>query len=394
MEDTKALSGIKVYDATQGVAGPHAAMLLALHGADVRKVEPLDGDWCRVLGKPKGQHTVESLAINRGKRSLACDLKTAEGLDIARRLIAESDIFIESFRPGVIGKMGLGYEQVREIKPDIVYASISGFGQHGPNTQRPTVDGLIQAYSGMMVMNRTPDGQPHRQGMIAVDVMTGLYAYQAISSALIRKIRFGKGAYLDINMAQSAAAFQAAKVMEHVVYDGKAPPLYVPAGMFRTADGDMVISGMRNAHFAALCEVVGRPDLADDPRWSTQAQRAEYGDIIHGELRKEFVKRTTREWLKALHAAGVLAEVVQSYGDWLEDEHSKSVQAYRWTDTSEFGALPVPRIPGILPIDDPASTPGPLIGEHSREILRELGYTEEWIEDQLEAGVLRESVRP
>src|SRR5690606_8639980 len=130
--------------------------------------------------------------------------------------------------------------------------------------------GLIQAYSGMMVMNRSPDGAPHRQGMVAVDVLTGLYAHQAISAALIREIRFGEGAYLDVNMMQSAAAFQAAKIMDHVTAKGKSVPLYVPSGMFRTADGYIVISGMRNHHFEALCRVMDRLDLARDPRWPTQ----------------------------------------------------------------------------------------------------------------------------
>ncbi|RYF57132.1 MAG: CoA transferase, partial [Comamonadaceae bacterium] len=141
--ETRALSGIKVCDLTQGVAGPHATMLLALHGADVTKIEPLEGDWCRVLGKPSGQETTESIAVNRAKRSIACNLKSDAGRDIVRRMIEQSDIFIESFRPGVIARMGLGYDEVRKIKPSIVYASVSGFGQEGPNTLRPTVDGLI-----------------------------------------------------------------------------------------------------------------------------------------------------------------------------------------------------------------------------------------------------------
>ncbi len=391
--EEKALSGIKVYDLTQGVAGPHATMLLALHGADVTKIEPLEGDWSRVLGKTAGHNSSDSLAVNRGKRSLACDLKSEAGQEIARKLIAQSDIFIESFRPGVIGRLGLGYEQVQKINPGIIYVSVSGFGQTGPSSLRPAVDGLIQASSGMMVMNRTADGTPHRQGMIAVDVLTGLYVYQAISSALIRKLRFGKGAYLDITMMQCAAAFQAAKIMEHVACDGTPPPLYVPAGMFKTADGYMVVSGMRDHHFATLCKVLDRPDLANDARWPTQALRMQYGDILNTEIRKEIVKRPTKEWLKTLHDAGVFAEAVQSYSEWLEDEHVKSVQAYKWAGESDFGPLPVVRVPGVLPNDDPAETRSPLIGEHSTEILLELGFQQEWIDKQLDKGSVRESVR-
>lgn len=391
--ETRALSGIKVCDLTQGVAGPHATMLLALHGADVTKIEPPEGDWCRVLGQPSNQETTESIAVNRAKRSVACNLKSDAGREIVRRMIAESDIFIESFRPGVIARMGLGYDDVRKIKPGIVYASVSGFGQTGPNTLRPTVDGLIQAYSGMMIMNRTPDGTPHRIGMIAVDVLTGLYTYQAVSAALIRQIRFGEGAYLDISMMQAAAAFQSAKIMEHAAFDGKPTPLYVPSGMYKTADGYIVISGMRDRHFLAICEIMNRPDLASDPRWPSQPKRAQFGDIINGEIRKEAIKRTTGGWLKDFHAAGVFAEAVQGYGDWLQDDHVNAVQAYQLAGESAFGPLPMAHIPGTPRDGDPRGFKTPLIGEHSREVLRELGFDAQWIDQHITAGSVKETVR-
>jgi len=396
MEDDKPLRGLRVYDATQGVAGPHATMLLALNGADVIKVEPMEGDWCRVLGRAVGQESVNYLAYNRGKRSMACDIRTAAGMEIARKLIATCDVFVESFRPGVIGKMGLGYDEVSKINPKIIYASVSGFGQTGPNSRRPTVDGLIQAYSGMMVMNRTDDGTPHRMGMIVIDVVTGLYAYQAITTAVIRKLRFDQGSYLDISMVQSAAAFQAAKIMEYAESGGRAQPLYVPAGMFRTADGYIVVSGMRSQHFAALCGVVGRLDLAADSRWQTQGERTEHGAIINAELRKEFVKRTSQEWLSDLHAVGVFAERVRSYGEWLDDDHAKAARAYAWVDSDAFGRLPVPCVPGVLPAgDDPSANVAvpPLIGEHTRAILGELGFEHAWVDAQIAAGTVGETRR-
>lgn len=395
-DDNKPLRGMRVYDATQGVAGPHATMLLALNGADVIKVEPLEGDWCRVLGNAIGQESVNYLAYNRGKRSMACDVKTAAGMEIVRKLIATCDVFVESFRPGVIGRMGLGYDEVSKINPKIIYASVSGFGQTGPNSQRPTVDGLIQAYSGMMVMNRTDDGTPHRMGMIVIDVVTGLYAYQAITTAIIRKLRFDQGSYLDINMVQSAAAFQAAKIMEYAESGGRPQPLYVPAGMFRTADGYIVVSGMRSHHFAALCGVVNRPDLAADPRWQTQGDRTAHGTTINEELRKEFVKRTSQEWLSGLHAVGVFAERVRSYGEWLEDDHARGSNAYAWVDTGAFGCLPVPCVPGVLPAGDNPSAVGaapPLIGEHTRAILGELGFEHAWVDAQIAAGAIAETQR-
>ncbi len=390
-----ALSGMRVYDASQGIAGPHATMLLALNGADVIKVEPGSGDWCRTLGKAVGQETTSFLAFNRGKRSLACDLKSAAGMAISRKLMSTCDIVVESFRPGVAAKLGIGYEQVREHNPTVIYTSVSGFGQSGPLAMRPAVDGVIQAYSGMMEMNRFGPGQPHRIGMVAVDVVTGLYAYQATVAAVIRRLRFGEGAYLDVNMAQSAAAFQATKVMEYWESGGSPEPLYAPAGVFATSDGSVYVSGMRAEHFGALCGVLGRPDLAADPRWQTQGARARHADAIHAELRKEFVKRSTAEWLQMLHPAGVLAETVCSYGEWLKQEHSLHTRAFSWAGSQEFGQLPVPRVPGIMPVeDDPAScSSAPLIGEHSRAILEELGFDAAWVDAQVATGSVKASLR-
>lgn len=390
----KTLSGIRVYDASQGVAGPHATMLLALQGADVLKVEPLEGDWCRVLGKKTGQHCAHSLAFNRGKRSIAFNIKSEAGREIARRLVEHADVFVESFRPGVAEKIGLGYRQLSAAKPSLVYASVSGFGQVGPLAQRPTVDVLIQAYSGMMVMNKTPDGLPFRQGMVTVDVVTGLYAYQAILAAIMHRIRFGEGACLDISMMQSAAAFQAAKIMEFIEFDGKPAPLYVPAGMFRTADGVIVISGMRDAHYRALCEALERPDMAQDPRWTTQSLRVKNGEPMLAELRKEFAKRATDDWIARLHTAGVLAEKVQSYQDWLREDHVASTKAVDWVEFGSNGRMPVVNIPGFpLVQDDPEARKAPLIGEHSSIILNELGFSPGEIVALLSQGSVRESVR-
>ncbi|NYT60348.1 CoA transferase [Alcaligenaceae bacterium] len=390
--EEKPLSGIRVFDATQGVAGPHATMLLALNGADVIKVEPIDGDWCRVLGRSVGQESANFYSFNRGKRSLAYDAKSPAGREIAQRLASSCDIFVESFRPGVADRIGLGYESLARCNPNIVYASVSGFGQVGPNSQRPTVDGLIQAYSGMMVMNKNEDGKPYRIAMIVVDVLTGLYASQAITTALIRKLRFNKGARIDISMAQAAAAFQAAKIMEFVESDGKPAPLYVPAGMFQTADGYIVVSGMRAHHFAALCKVIGRPDIGTDRRWPTQQKRVAHGELINAELRKAFVLEKTEHWLNGLHQAGVFAEKVQSYGDWLQEEHALATKAYSWIDHPTIGHLPVAHVPGILPTGDSATADSaPLLGQQSCEILTELGFSSQWIDKQINNGNVREN---
>jgi crotonobetainyl-CoA:carnitine CoA-transferase CaiB-like acyl-CoA transferase len=391
----KPLTGLKVLDMTQGVAGPYGTMLLALNGADVIKVEPIEGDWCRVLGRAVGQESVNYLAVNRGKRSLSLDAKSAGGREVLLKMATECDVFVESFRPGAIARLGLAYEDVRKLNPNIVYASVSGFGQTGPSTGRPTVDGLIQAYSGMMAMNKTPDGQPYRMPMIVIDVVTALYVYQAISTALVGKVRFGDGAHLDISLMQSAAAFQAAKIMEFVESAGRpVPPLYAPAGCFKTKDGYIVVTGMRANHFAALCRVVGREDMIHDPRWPTQNDRTAHADIINGELRKEFPRRPTSEWLAELLDAGVLAEAVRDYGQWLAEEHVIATRAFEWVESQAFGRIPVVAVPGVLPAgDDVTGGMPPLKGEQSRAVLHDFGFTDSWIAEQIAAGNVAETAR-
>ncbi|HYC65599.1 MAG TPA: CoA transferase, partial [Reyranellaceae bacterium] len=260
-----AFDGLTVLDFTQGIAGPHASMLLALHGADVIKIEPPEGDWGRALGELKGDHCAHSVAFNRGKRSIALDLKSPDGIAVVQKIAAKANAVMESFRPGVISRLGFGYEQIKKVNPNVVYCSVSGFGQTGPYSKRPTVDGLIQAFSGMMVMNRMPDGTPWRQGMIAVDVTTGLYTFQALSTALMRQVRFGEGSHIDSSLMRSAAAFQGAKLMEWVFSKGTPPPLYMPAGSYKTANGYIMVSAMRPHHFKALFELIGRDDIANDP---------------------------------------------------------------------------------------------------------------------------------
>lgn len=389
MEGKKAFEGIRVYDATQGVAGPHATMLLALHGADVIKVEPLGGDWARDLGRRVGDQTVQYISFNRGKRSVAINTAHPEGRKACRRLAESCDVFIESFRPGVAARMGLSYEELRQVRPELVYMSITGFGQSGPYRDRPAVDGLIQAHSGMMMMNRTDDGRPQRQNMIMIDIVTGLYGFQAVSAALMRLFRYKEGSFIDANLMQCAAAFQASKIMEFESEGSDPPPLYTPSGIFETADTWILISAMRTTHFRSLCEVLERVDLRDDRRFADIELRRKNRAVLVAELAKEFVKRTTAEWMERLEAAGVMAEPVRDYGDWLDNHHVRSTGAYDWVSYSGFGKLPVINIPGLPPVRkdiEAAAVPG--LGEHSQSILAEIGYDADQVEHLIDLGVV------
>ena len=383
----RAFEGFKVIDASQGVAGPHAAMLLALHGADVIKIEPPEGDWGRILGVTKAKNTIHFVAFNRGKRSIAIDLAKEEGRRIAGDLVTSADVVIESFRPGVASRLGLGYLEASKVNPKIIYMSVSGYGQEGPNRERPTVDGVIQAFSGMMVMNGSVD-KPHRQSMVVIDTVTGLYGFQAVSAALMRKVRFGTGSFIDMSLMQSAAAFQAAKLME-AASEGPSPgPLYSPSGVFETADGHILLSAMRSRNFEVLCEVLGCPQLAADPRFGSvddrNANRHDMNRVLHERLRT----RTTDEWLALLLERGVMASPINSYLDWLADAHVKAVDAYQTLPFAGVGSLPIASIPGCPGPDFAGNDLVPGLGEHTSQILSSLGRTDAEIASLYSARVL------
>ena len=378
MTDNEAFSGIRVLDLSQGIAGPHSAMLLAQHGADVIKVEPISGDWGRTLGRPYGQHTAHSIAFNRGKRSIALDLTNPRGLDVARLLMQRSDVAIEAFRPVVMTKFGLAYEDANAANPGIIYLSINGFGSRGPNAMLPVTDAVIQAFSGLMTVARSSDGEPNRLTMIPVDVVTGLYAFQAVATALVRKFRFGAGGHIEASLMQAAAAFQAAKIMEYRLEGGEPQPLYSPVATMRTSDGYLNVTAMREQHFVALCEVIGRPELAADPAYRGREMRIENEASLLAILRTEFAKQPTAHWAGELTAAGVMNAPVQTYGDFLDHPQTKAVAAVEYVDHPGVGTVAVAQIPGTPPV---ASQPisrsrSPLIGEHTAEILCEIGFGE------------------
>lgn len=378
MTDNEAFSGIRVLDLSQGIAGPHSAMLLAQHGADVIKVEPISGDWGRTLGRPYGQHTAHSIAFNRGKRSIALDLTRPRGLDVARILMQRSDVVIEAFRPGVMTKFGLAYEDAKAANPGIIYLSINGFGSRGPNAMLPVTDAVIQAFSGLMTIARSSDGVPNRLTMIPVDVVTGLYAFQAVATALVRKFRFGAGGHIEASLMQAAAAFQAAKIMEYRLEGGEPQPLYSPVATMRTSDGYLNVTAMREQHFVALCEVIGRPELATDPAYRGREMRIENEASLLAILRTEFAKQPTAHWAEALTAAGVMNAPVQTYGDFLDHPQTKAVAAVEYVDHPGVGTVAVAQIPGTPPVSSQpiGRSRSPLIGEHTAEILCEIGFGE------------------
>jgi crotonobetainyl-CoA:carnitine CoA-transferase CaiB-like acyl-CoA transferase len=372
-----AYAGLKVLDMSQGVAGPHCGMLLARHGAGVVKLEPLDGDWGRRIGKTYGDNCPYGMAFNRGKRSLALDLKNSAGKEIALQLACEADVIIENNRPGVTSRLGLGYERIVVDNPEVIYLSITGFGQSGPNANLPATDSVMQAFSGLMSANRDANGLPQRINLLAIDVVTGLYGFQAVAPALYRRAMKGGGTHIKTSLMEAIGAVQSAKMVEYALTGGESKPLGVPVAMFQAADGYLSINARRDSHFVSLCDIIGLPQLATDPKYRLVADRIDNEAELMPILRDAVTKMTVEDLTRALTAADVLHARVHDYGDYFDADHVREVGAVRWIEQSGVGAIPMPVIPGIRPPrEGDAMVHAPHLGEHSRQILRELGHSD------------------
>ena len=348
-------------------------MLLAMHGAEVVKLEPLAGDWSRGLGTRYGDHTAMSAHYNRGKRSLALDLKAPAAREIALSLATRADIVIEGFRPGVAARLGLGYDELRARNPRLLYLSVSGFGQEGPYFALPCTDSVTQAFSGLISVNLGNDGTPHRVGAIIVDTLTGLYAAQALGVALYARERCGEGQRIEVSLAQSAAAILGHKLAEHVLESGAPRQLNVPTGAYRTSDGWMMVALVREEQYVRLVRALGRPDLADDLRFADFAARAAHAPVLVDIVGGIFASDTTEGWLARLRAADILADRVNGFDDWLADPHIVATGGAVAVAQPEMGQFPTPRTPGIPLAVDAAMPPAPRIGEHGAAILAEIG---------------------
>ncbi|GGC34561.1 CoA transferase [Siccirubricoccus deserti] len=370
----KPYTGLFVLDASQGIAGPYCATLLAACGADVVKLEPPAGDWSRGLSTREGSQSVMHVSFNRGKRSVMLDLQTEAGRAAMQKLAAKADVMLEAFRPGVAKRIGLVPEAG---KRDVVFLSISGFGQQGPNSERPCTDGVAQAYTGLVSLNIGADGIPHRTGqLMAVDMTTGLSACIAVQAALAEQARDRHAGappqrrVLDVSLMQSAAALMGFNVAEAGLL-GRVPPLSnVPAGTYQGSDGRwFMVAFLREPEWVLFCQVMERPEIAEDPRFQGFPSRAEHRDILLPMLREIFAQCTAAEWSERFKAARMLCDLVNSPLDWLADPHVQAVGAAVPLAQPGLGTLPFPQLPGL----GPWSVPAPALGEHTEDVLREIG---------------------
>lgn len=380
MSYEKPYEGLKVIDFSQGVAGPYCGMLLAQHGAEVIKIEPKDGDWARNLGQEYGQHSAFSVTANLGKKSFVIDLKNKNSQSILDKIISNCDIFIEGFRPGVINRLGYGYERLKNINPKLIYLSISGFGQKGPMSHKPAMDPVLQAFTGFMSENKGPDNVPHRTPVIIFDMTTALYATQLVSTALYARLTEKVGKKIEISLMESAAAMQSIRLMSGYM-EGPYTHASSPSGTFKTQDGWIQIIVVKNHEFEKFCNAVGWLDFINDERFSSNAERRKHESFLTKEVQKLFINKPTKYWKKLLNEFQVQNEKVQDYKEFVESEQAQALKLISWLKQPTTDVLwPIPNLPGMKPLDQKGNfSVAPYLGQHTREIMLELGYDDQKI---------------
>jgi formyl-CoA transferase/CoA:oxalate CoA-transferase len=379
------LSGFTVVDLTRVLSGPYCTMILADLGARVIKVEhPGKGDDTRHWGPPfLGKESAYFLSINRNKESVTCDFKPQEGREILDTLIAHADVFVENFRPGTIERAGFGWEAMHAKYPRLVYASISGYGQTGPRRDEAGYDAVMQAEGGLMSVTGDPDRPGYRLGVAITDMVAGLYCAQGITAALLARERSGKGQRVDIGMLDTTAAlltYQAANWFAN----GKIPPrqgnrhaTIAPYETFTTRDGDIVIAVGNDPTWQKFCPAIGLPELASDPRFTTNKDRMELYDAMRPPIDAAFRTKTSAEWIEILNAAGVANGEVRNIGQMLSDPQLDAREMIKTLMHPTVGATRVIGAP-IKFSDTPSSvrTPPPVLGEHTDAVLKEIGYAD------------------
>jgi crotonobetainyl-CoA:carnitine CoA-transferase CaiB-like acyl-CoA transferase len=396
---TAPLAGMRVLDFSIMLAGPYCARLLADVGAEVIKIEPPEGDDMRLRTPLRDGHSAYFGQLNAGKRSLALDLKSADAIRLVHQLVKETDILVENFRPGVMDRLGLGYEALRALNPRLIYCSITGFGQTGPLAPKVAYDFLIQAMGGLMSITGEADGRPgggpQKVGIPILDLTTGMYGAVAVLAALAGREVTGRGDHIDIAMLDVQTAFLANQAMNYLL-TGRTPkrqgnrhPNIMPQDVFKCRDGDVVLAVGNDGQFAKMCEALGETELGSDPRYKRNADRVRNVDELMAKIADVFARWNSADLVQALEKAGLTCRRINSIPEVFEQPQIKH-RGMRMD-------LPHPRAGTVPSVANPvnfAANPlhydraPPLLGEHSDEILTELGLSDADVKKLRDGGVV------
>lgn len=400
MEMLQPLTGTRVLDFTEGVAGPFATQYLGDLGADVIKIERLAGDWGRTLGTLKHGVSTQYIALNRSKRNISLNMKDETGKEIIEKLIKSADIMIASFRPGVMEKNGLGYDDVKKMNPDIIYGRISGYGYSGPLKTKTGVDTIIQANSGVMNYIGEPDKEPYRVGFPLIDHTAARDLVAGLLSAYIHRLKYGKlDGPIDVSLYATAAALQAQQ-WQDFYETGVAPmrvgnknPVIVPSAVYITADHKHIsIAAVRDDQFARLCQVIGRPELANEEKFKTNMDRVRHRQELEEILEAKVAQKTRDEWLKLLESADIMAAPIYNMKDISQQpDLDNAIPKVRFRLTGvdeEMQSVGLPFIYNNV-MESKSNQAPAYLGEHSYEILKELGYTDNEIQKFEQQEIVR-----
>lgn len=399
MSDSPAiLDGVTVVEFAEGIAGPYCGQILSDLGARVIKVEPPAGDWTRSLATRDGAMPL-FLCVNRGKESTSVDIRDERGREVVRRLVATADVFVEAYRPGVAERNGLGWDALRAVNGRLVYCSVSGWGARGPMRELPGTDTILQAFSGIQDMTGEPDRAPVRVGTAIADTGAGAFAALGILALLVRRASTGTGGRCDTSLLEVLLGLQTTTFadlfagVETTRLGTRSSPTAAPAGSFATKDGFIAISCAQPRQWEKLCAALGRPELANDPRFAENAGRVANHDALVEAMEAVLATRTTAEWNGHFDREGVNATPVQTVAQVVEHPQVRALGILRTFESDRWGGrqtvlgTPVSfdGATGQPPPRDP-----PRAGEDTRAVLASLGYARDEIDDLLAAGVVRE----
>lgn len=392
-----ALAGLRILDFSRAFSGPLCTMILGELGADVVKVERPDGGDETRTWPPLLRDEVSGYfaALNRSKRSVTLDLKHDRADEIVARLATWADVVVENFRPGVAERLGIGYDRLSAINPRLVYCSISGFGHTGPYRDRPGYDPILQAMGGLMGVTGERGGAPLKSMIPVADITAGLFASIATLTGVIHVRNTGRGQHVDLSMLDAMASITST-VGSFYLNTGVVPeragrdnPMRVPSSAFECADGIYLQLVPNQRQWATFCQAIGAPDLASDARFSDNEARIEHQEELYARLRQIFASRDAADWYDLLVAAGIPAGPIHTLDSLFADpqvEHRKIVETVRMLDGLELRAIRLPLNLSETP-NSIRSAP-PALGQHTREIMADLGYTEEVIDNLSTVGAI------